>query len=257
MLQSRGLALKDRITFNDKLLDQYRDRVAQLTAAHSQAQKRFVTAQTELAIATTELDDTLAHYQLLRDETEELRSSIMTTPLPPWLMQTFPEELLRAIFLRALQASGGWEPVMTWKDALPRMEAPFVLASVCRRWRSIAVDSPDLWTFICPPPVRPHKMHLTASCTQLLLLRSGSAPLDVACLYPSNEVFTIVFEHRERVRKLALNLGQIAIKSTLGRIRYPMPLLEHISLFSDAQQAEGEWPHPRYLTFAPALTRGK
>ncbi|KAH7101141.1 hypothetical protein BKA62DRAFT_657740 [Auriculariales sp. MPI-PUGE-AT-0066] len=63
-----------------------------------------------------------------------------------------------------------------------RAGAPFQLASVCRRWRELALETSTLWTYFgFPLRHNLHGPHLIR--LQDLILRSGQAPIDVLFTY--------------------------------------------------------------------------
>ena len=113
-------------------------------------------------------------------------------------ISTIPEELVQRVFLTYLdifnQTSTARSPI---KYSLARLQAPFILSSVCRHWRIHALASPLLWTYIVVPTLvyTPSTLgHLLTDgvkrdlkqleevwieLIQLLLERSGQAGLHI------------------------------------------------------------------------------
>ncbi|KAF9023255.1 hypothetical protein BDZ89DRAFT_955851, partial [Hymenopellis radicata] len=62
-------------------------------------------------------------------------------------MRSLPNELVAEIFSHCVRT---WE-IAHWRaqlNSLGPSSAPWTLASVCRRWRHLALASPHLWTYI-------------------------------------------------------------------------------------------------------------
>ena len=86
-------------------------------------------------------------------------------PLPRGIMNRLGDEVLLYIFQLVLQATlGGISFVPCGPEVLPvpkvvafnlnRVRAPFLLAGVCRFWRTIALRTASLWTYTAVPPMR-------------------------------------------------------------------------------------------------------
>ncbi|KAJ6477533.1 hypothetical protein C8R45DRAFT_873014 [Mycena sanguinolenta] len=78
---------------------------------------------------------------------------------------SLPPEITTEIFLGCIppQSNLGESP----------SEAPFLLAQICRQWRQIALDTPQLWRSLVF-----HDKETSIELLQLWLARSGSLPLD-------------------------------------------------------------------------------
>ncbi|KZV96439.1 hypothetical protein EXIGLDRAFT_765393 [Exidia glandulosa HHB12029] len=92
-----------------------------------------------------------------------------------------PDDILRCIFEEvAALPDEGWETIGdgTYND--DRAMHPFLLASVCARWRRVALALPGLWTYVgisdeeSSDDVAQHIARVP-----LLLSRSKTAPLDI------------------------------------------------------------------------------
>ncbi|KIM27295.1 hypothetical protein M408DRAFT_24764 [Serendipita vermifera MAFF 305830] len=103
-------------------------------------------------------------------DTDVLRRRAWISP-----QRTLPKEMLGEIFIAHVR--------LDWK-------APLIDASVCKRWRSTALSTPRLWSFLrIPDPDVPQEL------TSLWLKRAGNAPLHVHISYVD-----VTPEHLEQYR---------------------------------------------------------
>ncbi|KAJ3540378.1 hypothetical protein NMY22_g4320 [Coprinellus aureogranulatus] len=108
-------------------------------------------------------------------------ASLPVNRLPPEILLTI-FEILKTY---AKEEQGNGEPPLSW----------FRVTFVCRRWRTIALDSPSLWTTIdCMNP----------AVADVMLARSKNALLDVSCtnwMSPRDEeALRNVLSQAERIR---------------------------------------------------------
>ena len=99
-------------------------------------------------------------------------------------MDHIAEDVLLLLFA---ELSGG--EVREWPDAIyehEKAKAPFLISSVCRRWRNIARNVPTLWTYFGFPD-NPSQYTQHAARLQVLLEASGSAPVDVIVVIGANK----------------------------------------------------------------------
>ncbi|KAJ7171981.1 hypothetical protein C8R46DRAFT_1084418 [Mycena filopes] len=96
---------------------------------------------------------------ILAKKDGRLRFAAIIPPLP------IPPELVAEIFLHCID----FEPVTPDVDT-----APLVLTRVCRRWRAIALSTPELWSYLVVP-IHPSEAEI-AMC-QMWLSRARSTPL--------------------------------------------------------------------------------
>lgn len=118
---------------------------------------------------------------------------------PPCHVPRLPEDILLVIFRLLLQVCAT-DPRVVRKQVrinFERMRAPFLIASVCRAWRALAISTPTLWTYIGvrllyvepyaykPPPRKQERRAMETVCAHtidmiaLLSQRSKEAPLHV------------------------------------------------------------------------------
>ncbi|KZV77926.1 hypothetical protein EXIGLDRAFT_96684, partial [Exidia glandulosa HHB12029] len=142
--------LKERLAFNDNLLRQYDQRAVEIDFAYTKAEAALLAAQHELAGLAAARDDIQTHQSTLREENERLQASLAS--IPSRLLKTFPFDLLRYIMSHVAIETGSWTTDGRDQEYyMDRVRVPFVLASVCRRWRTVALDTSSLWTFIHSP----------------------------------------------------------------------------------------------------------
>ncbi|KAJ7883955.1 hypothetical protein B0H13DRAFT_2278057 [Mycena leptocephala] len=131
-----------------------------------------------------------------------------------------PNEIVSEIFTHFL-------PIYPLCPPVAGLLSPTVLTHICRKWREIALKTPNLWravslshhrTLIRPP----------ADLSEVLS-RSGCCPLSIAMddydYRPSEDVFSAVVAHRERWEHL-----QLYILSDFPAIEGRLPQLRHVDL---------------------------
>ncbi|KZP22107.1 hypothetical protein FIBSPDRAFT_953196 [Athelia psychrophila] len=102
---------------------------------------------------------------------------------------------------------------------------PTLLASICSRWRSIALSSPELWASL-RLIIKPHNLESQTALATMWLSRAGTHPLSI-CLdtigtigrEPSPDVqslMDVLLARCEQWRTLELTLPTDLIKSLLG-----------------------------------------
>ncbi|THV07988.1 hypothetical protein K435DRAFT_709224 [Dendrothele bispora CBS 962.96] len=114
-----------------------------------------------------------------RDALHSRFSSLKSITSP---LRKFPVEVLQLIFINCLEQF----------STISTTESPLVLTQICSRWRSIAIDTPELWTAIhinIPQAYafEPYssKCNSIREGVQKFLMRSGHLPLSIS-LYSSN-----------------------------------------------------------------------
>ncbi|KZW01654.1 hypothetical protein EXIGLDRAFT_717241, partial [Exidia glandulosa HHB12029] len=127
---------------------------------------------------------------------------------------------------------------------------PFVLASVCRRWRTVALDTSSLWTFIHSP-----KHDIAGTCVEILLERSGVATLSIAYIQYGDgidPILEMIAEESVRWRDFLWIIDGPAPDASF--LRRPFPAIENF-VIKTAGRGDHEWTpeYPQYLPFAPRL----
>ena len=178
------------------------------------------------------------------------------------------DDVLQFIFRDVLDAQ---DPVRTHNPlnqlgfthySLERKRAPFTLAAVCRRWRTLAISTTTLWSWISAPDVDEKWLQPVLDSVDLCLVRSRSAPLDVVLTGPgfhnesSLELFDnavqLVGQHFNRWRTADLQFSRhMDHQKLLQYLRGPSPVLTRLFVLGrDSNLA----PNRTYLPVAPNLT---
>ncbi|KAG1747962.1 uncharacterized protein EDB91DRAFT_1198477 [Suillus paluster] len=90
-----------------------------------------------------------------------------------------PTEVLSQIFHHCLPTIPAFDEL----QLSSRLEAPMMLTAVCRRWREVAVDTPNLWCKLHVPIVSRDHWEGQAFCCHSWLKRSRGLPLSLALQY--------------------------------------------------------------------------
>jgi hypothetical protein len=127
-----------------------------------------------------------------------------------------PSEVISEIFLRFL-------PIYPLCPPLTGILSPTLLTHICRQWREIALETPDLWRAISlSGNVAPFQV-------SHMLGRSGSCPLSIRMdayndSVQVSEFFAAVAPHCQRREYLKLRLSP----TNLSPIQSSLPLLRHL-----------------------------
>ncbi|KAK0190695.1 hypothetical protein F5146DRAFT_564806 [Armillaria mellea] len=140
--------------------------------------------------ALERLEQRRQHLQALLDQ-----SSAFLSPI-----RTMPTEILSLIFDYLCSNIG-------FSDRA----RPIVLASVCYKWRSIAILYPRIWTCINTPRYSPHTDGRTRNFVQLYLDRSQDMPIrihvsDFPFGSPDSTLHSILAAHAHRWSRATLSL---------------------------------------------------
>ncbi|KAJ7883975.1 hypothetical protein B0H13DRAFT_2537691 [Mycena leptocephala] len=160
------------------------------------------------------LERSLAALRLLKTVVQERLDSYKYPVL------RLPNEIVSEIFTHFL-------PIYPLCPPVAGPLSPTVLTHICRKWREIALTTPDLWRAICLS----HRVTVSRSPADLsgVLSRSGCCPLSLAMddydYHRSEYVFSTVVAHCERWEYL-----QLYICSDFPTIEGRLPLLRHVDL---------------------------
>ncbi|EJD39271.1 hypothetical protein AURDEDRAFT_171659 [Auricularia subglabra TFB-10046 SS5] len=213
----------------------------------------------------------------LANQASSIRNTIayLRLRLNPRVLHSFPTELLVTIFEELCTARSnvyaGFRCIAPY-DIL-RAEAPFVLASVCRRWRQLALNTPWLWTYV---GLGPYSSDAQWRCVRqyfdLCFTRSRDEPLEI-CLdladAPDSRWFAMsgmlgilgAMSARWRIMLCGLPGAMImdhSFPAELERLFLgETPLLEEIVACIDDHAVVNPWnshtKFPRYLPRCPRL----
>ncbi|KAJ6466264.1 hypothetical protein C8R45DRAFT_484206 [Mycena sanguinolenta] len=135
--------------------------------ALSPAKLKLLEMKAHLAETDEEIGGTLVHLQRLRERRKDIIADInvLTSPI-----LNLPPEITCEIFLRCLPPPHS--------PPNPR-DAPLLLGQVCRRWRSISISFPELWSSVCLSAVFSPRGDAPLEMLETWLVRSGDNPLSV------------------------------------------------------------------------------
>lgn len=183
-------------------------------------------------------------------------------------MCTFPQELLRTIFLKlTARPDSMWvgptcSPTLGLNVAVAR--ASFVVASICSRWRTIALETTSLWLYIgipCPKSVA--DCRLIHDYVATMISRSGMAPLDIHLEWEGldnnwdtfsphlNTILDKLASVARRWKCLSFELPPVA--ATLERmdmLRHSTPFLEELIACRDDCTSSNPW-RTDFLIYLP------
>ncbi|KAG6885434.1 hypothetical protein C0993_001751 [Termitomyces sp. T159_Od127] len=155
-----------------------------------------------------------------------------------------PDELLARIFT--------WNLSMQRKDG----EVPWIrVAAVCTSWRRVALNCPQLWSFI--------RHRRTSWITEVLLPRSGDVPLHINVTLFRRvtwEGLRKALEEMHRIRELAFTdkyVAPVRIDKLLSGLTDPAPILESFRVDTGSRQNIHRLPDNLFGGFAPKLRKLK
>lgn len=167
--------------------------------------------------------------------------------LLPSPISNIPNELLVAIFANVNTVKGQWEHMYTLSPSI-------LISHVCRLWRSIALDTSELWAIIClkiPDPASYKHARLYAS-------RSRDRPLQVYIWqFPGTST---LLEHREFLTNLIPRMSVFEVKgdsmrdvgNLLGMVN-EAPLLQRLQYWTDWNNHDHPDPYAPPIVDLPAL----
>ncbi|EJD50943.1 hypothetical protein AURDEDRAFT_160088 [Auricularia subglabra TFB-10046 SS5] len=183
----------------------------------------------------------------------------------PDTVNTLPVELLRAIWAEVRPPDQPWKSVKdTRRISELRLLVPGRLAAVCRHWRQVALNTPELWTDVGLPPIfsSPKYQQSFLAHVELQMHRSLPRPLDIVLLHMHardehaalrcfEAVLRTTSRHAARWHRVKLWFPPQLQATLLDDILLgsPMPLLEDLHIVDSAEAAmTGLW-----LADAPSL----
>ncbi|EJD50034.1 hypothetical protein AURDEDRAFT_161055 [Auricularia subglabra TFB-10046 SS5] len=188
------------------------------------------------------------------------------------LLESYPEDLLSLIFDACVALPDEkWERFGFGHYNPARAVLPFYLASVCSRWRQIALRCSKLWTYIGVPgpqtlALKPSNGNNHLRRINLVLFRSARRPIEILFGQPwalhtvqeDNDPFLACFallkEHTERWGKVEIWTPLNLALAHLAAFRHPMPSLSELSLTVDTPEVlPPKRPGDFYLACAPQL----
>ncbi|KAJ6626020.1 hypothetical protein B0H10DRAFT_1999952 [Mycena sp. CBHHK59/15] len=169
----------------------------------------------ELRTRLARLDAEIAHHELSLQHLHEKRTRILDelqALIYPVL--TLPFEITSKIFLHCLphNSSSQYHQIRPYPS---RDEAPIILTRICQDWRTIALSTPFLWTYVCIElDSDDGRGHIDSEWIYLLdrwLHRSQKQPLSVVISNlsytdPDEALVGVIDRHSQQWRDLTLKL---------------------------------------------------
>ncbi|KAJ3508434.1 hypothetical protein NLJ89_g5754 [Agrocybe chaxingu] len=170
------------------------------------------------------LDGLIEEHRALRSEVNEIHDP---------LFKKLPPELVSRVFLACLpenknnlRKAGNLDSLVL---PIRQSSAPLLLASICKRWRQLALATPQLWSSILVQ-LRPENVPYQTKVVEQWLSRSGCVPLSLHIFYsewrPGSvhatsidsfiPIIDLLNQHSDRWQDLVLALPHPLI-SRLGR----------------------------------------
>ncbi|KAF7373850.1 F-box domain-containing protein [Mycena sanguinolenta] len=136
---------------------------------------------------------------------------------------SLPSEMISEIFMQCL-------PPYPMCPSLLDNYPPISLTLVCRQWRAIALETPELWRAIALDDESHLWRELSKDASRVWIRRSGSLPLsiklDTKCAdrTPLCELYPAIFDHFPRWEHLTLAIAPTNFPTIDG----PMALLRYL-----------------------------
>lgn len=184
------------------------------------------------------------------------------------VLAKFPLEIMQAIFLEASSLEhdlwpAGDRPVRKITYDPTDASTPFSIASVSRRWRTLALATPDIWTCITVGSFGSDG----STClerVEAMLSRSKERRICIMVCWASEDwdasayyekILDSLAEHAHRWRRVSLFFAHDTPESALDFLHRPMGYLEDLVISSDSS-AVLDWSSPsKCLPLYPSLRR--
>ncbi|KAJ6458417.1 hypothetical protein C8R47DRAFT_149694 [Mycena vitilis] len=230
----------------------------ELPEEHEEASIRSFasSAATRLVLLDDEIRQLWDQLEQLMSERDSVSSFHVKTRAILSPLRRMPSEILSEIFRWTLPAA---------RDAPQRrgfraMESPWVLTHVCRRWRSVSIPDPSLWSFV---PIGYGPEMDPSSAYPLPMIKTHIARAGKLKIHfyahpscdpgPQVELFALLSQHSTRWEELSLGLSAHLIP-VLASVRNCLPSLRRVHVqcdFEDDQAGIESWD---YFREAPRLT---
>ncbi|KZV96897.1 hypothetical protein EXIGLDRAFT_704649 [Exidia glandulosa HHB12029] len=251
-----------RIRLEADVLAAARARAAELRLAESETRATLAATQAKLDAIVTELDEIASREPGLSNSLDSARCMYRRML---WT-NVIPLDVLHCIFEAAATYIDPDKPLV---DAITVASSnpAFGLATVCSRWRQLALSIRTSWTFVRVErrSGRPYDEDIDDHTERIrvILSRSNSAPLDVVIHldeYPEealsllHEMFTTLEPEAWRWRRSELFLPPwLPLEPCLDFLKGSMPSLTHLSVIIEGDDVEPVLARPQYFSQMPLL----
>ncbi|EJD38900.1 hypothetical protein AURDEDRAFT_187611 [Auricularia subglabra TFB-10046 SS5] len=195
----------ERIRREREMLQRVEKEKEALEFERVRASATFDLARIQLHQVTTELARVQGLWEQLSASIARCQKEILSIG-----MDALPEEMLRAVFEAVVESAGHWSSEDDAEIQL-RTQTPYVLSSVCKHWRTVALDLHTLWSYIALPGFagHPDQHARVLADTSLRLERSRSTPLDIVVAWagegdigvPHDTALALLAPHHSRWRR--------------------------------------------------------
>ncbi|KZV78560.1 hypothetical protein EXIGLDRAFT_737355 [Exidia glandulosa HHB12029] len=259
--------------------DVQRKRIRSEIEALESLDERLLQSQRALDEAHDELAAARAKYDAVKVENDELkrRRAVLDTGLTAvralyrrslW-MEAVPNDILRMIFVARVEMYDEcWPAIGQGEYNEERDHGPFALAAVCSRWRTLALATPCLWSYLGAEAGDNADLRaVDLAKFKLLLRRSESAPLDLLLLNRQwdregtaartrnlGRLFSLLLGHSTRLRRVEIHFPIGVERDPLMAVfRSPTPALTELFVAVGSDSTWDDDVCESYLPIAPKL----
>ncbi|EJD47453.1 hypothetical protein AURDEDRAFT_163323 [Auricularia subglabra TFB-10046 SS5] len=247
MLSSFISAARRRRETAERSLALLEQRAFEVHLALDDAEVALRMASATVAALTSERDD-------IQAKCREFQRTIQGVPstFDPRILERMPVELLRAVFEEAALGL-----------------TPFWMVAVCRRWRTVAIATPAIWTYVALPLLKKpsastllsYKAHIGT-----LLDMSKACPIDVLLEWDEDtprwtdpdmevcrDIVASVTSNVSRWSHVILTLPAGIDLTGVDFLRNPMPALDELSFATHDSDMLPWEDFPNYVPQSPRL----
>ncbi|EJD51035.1 hypothetical protein AURDEDRAFT_160178 [Auricularia subglabra TFB-10046 SS5] len=180
--------------------------------------------------------------------------------MPAWSgLTSLPVELLQMVFVETINSYDSAVGIADEAYDKERAVAPFVLSAVCQRWRTTAVHTPELWSYLAIPPID-SPCEALVPFTERLLKLSSRRPIHLFVHSDSlraidwlwKSVVSLAAVHYPRWKRARVVIPPIPQDPSLSFLQQRNPILE--DLFIDWMAIHGHGSqYPAVALDAPKL----
>jgi hypothetical protein len=198
-------------------------------------------AMAELTLLKQHIDEVSAHQRMLQAQFHRYQAAMNHHRYTTSSLRHLPTEILSEIMRYAMPCDvySPFPDVLATSNGYTELEeAPWSFTRVSRRWRSVALATPDLWTHVCINLYNASDLNLSVDLLGIYLACSDSHPLDVTLYiehvvgveWYKSQVLQDLLASSERWRSLDLQVDCAASALwVLPRLDGKLPSLQFLS----------------------------